>query len=120
MPSNPRGIAEEFGAAWNAADPEALAALFVDDADFVNFVGLWWTNRRQIRENHAIGFRRMFPDTVMVLERVRVRFLGTDVAVVHARWTMTGQIDPDRDRTGTRRGVISFTAPANRKVGGWP
>ncbi|MHA7288630.1 SgcJ/EcaC family oxidoreductase [Arthrobacter sp. MDT3-24] len=105
-----RGIAEEFAAAWNAADPEALAALFVEDADFVNVVGLWWTNRHQIRENHAIGFRRMFPDTVMVLERVRVRDLGTEVAVVHARWTMTGQINPAGEKTGTRRGVISFTA----------
>lgn len=110
MPRNPRGIAEEFAAAWNAADPEALAALFVEDADFVNVVGLWWTNRHQIRENHAIGFRRMFADTVMVLERVRVRDLGTDAAVVHARWTMTGQIDPAGEKSGTRRGVISFTA----------
>ncbi|MCP8999341.1 SgcJ/EcaC family oxidoreductase [Pseudarthrobacter sp. RMG13] len=55
MPRNPREIAEEFAAAWNAVDPEALAALFVEDADFVNVVGLWWTNRHQIRENHAIG-----------------------------------------------------------------
>lgn len=48
------------------------------------------------------------PHTVMVLERVRVRDLGTDVAVVHARWTMTGQIDPAGEKSGTRRGVISF------------
>lgn len=118
MTASPRDIAEEFAAAWNAADPDALAALFVEDADFVNVVGLWWTNRHQIRENHAIGFQRMFPDTVMVLERVRVRDLGTDVAVVHARWTMSGQIDPAGKRTGTRRGVISFTA-ARQSTGRW-
>jgi hypothetical protein len=32
MTSSPRGIAEGFAAAWNAADPVALAALFVEDA----------------------------------------------------------------------------------------
>ena len=84
MASSPRSIAEEFAAAWNAADPVAVAALFVEDADFVNVVGLWWTTRQQIHDNHAYGFRHMFPDTVMVLERVRVRELEADVAVVHA------------------------------------
>ncbi len=118
MPSSARAIADEFASAWNSADPDALAALFVEDADFVNVVGLWWTNRKQIRENHAIGFQLMFPDTVMMLERVRVRDPGTDVAVVHARWRMTGQIDPAGKRTGTRRGVISFTA-TRQSTGRW-
>lgn len=118
MTASPRDIAEEFASAWNSADPDALAALFVEDADFVNVVGLWWTNRHQIRENHAIGFQRMFPDTVIMLERVRIRDLGTDVAVVHARWTMSGQIDPAGERTGTRRGVISFTA-TRQSTGRW-
>ncbi|WP_332762867.1 DUF4440 domain-containing protein [Pseudarthrobacter sp.] len=58
------------------------------------------------------------PHTVMVLERVRVRGLGTDVAVVHARWTMTGQVDPAGEKSGTRRGVISFTA-TRRSNGHW-
>jgi uncharacterized protein (TIGR02246 family) len=109
MASSPRGIAEGFSVAWNAADPEALAALFAEDADFVNVVGLWWTTRLQIRDNHAYGFRHMFPDTVMVLDRVTVREFGADVAVVHAGWTMNGQISPTGERAGTRHGVISFT-----------
>jgi len=60
----------------------------------------------------------MFPQTVMMLERVRVRVLGIDVAVVHARWTMTGQVDPDGQKSGTRRGVISFTA-TRQSIGRW-
>ena len=110
MPSSPRGVADAFAAAWNAADPVALAALFVEDADFVNVVGLWWPTRQQIRDNHAYGFRHMFPDTVMVLDRVTVRELRPDAAVVHAGWTMNGQITPAGERAGTRRGIVSFTA----------
>ncbi|ABM08634.1 conserved hypothetical protein [Paenarthrobacter aurescens TC1] len=82
----------------------------MEDADFVNVVGMWWNNRRQIMFNHDYGFRHMFPDTEMVLEKVKVRELGTEVAVVHARWSMTGQITPTGERSGPRRGVISFTA----------
>lgn len=86
-----------------------LGGAFTEDADFVNVVGLWWNTREQIRDNHAYGFRHMFPDTVMVLDRVTVRELGPDVAVVHAGWTMNGQITPAGERAGTRQGVISFT-----------
>jgi len=118
MTPGPRIIAEDFAAAWNAADPVALAALFVEDADFVNVVGLWWTNRRQIRDNHAYGFRHMFPHTVMALERVSVRQLGADIAVVHASWMMTGQITPAGETAGTRRGVISFTT-VRQQTGRW-
>jgi uncharacterized protein (TIGR02246 family) len=118
MTTSPRGIAEGFAAAWNAADPVALAALFAEDADFVNVVGLWWTNRNQIRDNHAYGFRHMFPDTVIVLDRITVRELGADVAVVHASWTMNGQITPTGEKAGTRRGVISFTT-VRQQSGRW-
>lgn len=118
MTQGPLRIAEDFAAAWNAADPAALAALFVEDADFVNVVGLWWTNRRQIRDNHAYGFKHMFPHTVMTLERVAVREIGADVAVVHAGWVMTGQITPTGETAGTRRGVITFTA-VRQQSGGW-
>lgn len=104
-PAGPAAVAEAFAAAWNAADADALADLFAEDADFVNVVGVWWTRRRQIRVNHALGFRWMFPASRLVLGQVRVRELG-DVAVVHAPWTMTGQTAPDGDEAGERTGVL--------------
>ncbi len=109
MTPSPRDVVHGFARAWNVADPVALAELFVEDADFVNVVGMWWNNRRQIQFNHDYGFRHMFPDTEMVLEKVAVRELGSDAAVVHARWSMTGQITPAGERSGLRRGVLSFT-----------
>lgn len=38
----PEDIPAAFVAAWNARDPDALASVFVEDAEFVNVVGLWW------------------------------------------------------------------------------
>ena len=37
-PTGPAAVAEAFAAAWNAADADALADLFAEDADFVNAV----------------------------------------------------------------------------------
>jgi uncharacterized protein (TIGR02246 family) len=94
MITSPEQIATGFAAAWNAADAGLLSELFTEDADFVNVVGLWWNTRSQIRDNHAYGFRHMFPHTLMTLGKVVSRQLGPDVAVVHTAWTLTGQITP--------------------------
>ena len=104
----PQDIAHAFASAWNRADADALAALFTEDADFVNVVGLWWTRREQIRHNHAFGFAHIFPGSTMTMDRLRMRRLGDDVAVVHAQWCVQGQTDPDRSPAGDRRGVFSF------------
>lgn len=109
--ADPGGVAEGFRAAWNRASAEELTAVFTTDADFVNVVGFWWRGHRQIRHNHAIGFRDMFPDTAMAFEKTRIRMLGEGHAVVHARWRVDGQRVPDASatsRAGTRRGVFTF------------
>jgi len=125
--STPEGIAEGFAQAWNAADADALAALFVADADFVNVVGLWWNKRERIRAAHDYGFRKIFNGSQMQLEKVRVRQLGEDVAVVHGLWSLTGQNPAPGESSisapGRRQGVISFTVQKQRgganNDGGW-
>lgn len=115
---SPEDIATGFAAAWNAADAQLLAECFTEDADFVNVVGLWWRSRTQIRDNHAYGFRYMFPRTTMTLQKVACRVLGSDFAVVHAAWTVTGQITPTGEPAGDRYGVLSFTV-ARQPDGNW-
>src|SRR5699024_12559077 len=76
----PLAVAEGFAAAWNDYDAEALAGLFVEDAEFVNVVGLWWHDREHIRQAHDYGFRKIFRNSHMKLGRTAVRDLGADVA----------------------------------------
>lgn len=114
---DPLDVALGFAEAWNDHDPDALADLFVEDADFVNVVGLWWEDRKNIRRAHARGFRVMFGDSAMELRRTKVRELG-DVAVVQAIWRMHGQVDPEGRGVGAREGVITFVV-ARREPEGW-
>ena len=117
--AGPESVARRFVEAWNRADTDALAEAFTQDADFVNVVGFRWHGRRQIRHNHAIGFRDMFGDSTMALERVRTRPLGEDHAVIQARWTMQGQRSPDGIvDPGPRRGVFTFVC-ARQPDGTW-
>jgi len=41
--TEPEEIPARFAEAWNERDPDKIAALFDEDADFVNVVGIWWT-----------------------------------------------------------------------------
>lgn len=105
---SPKSIISGFQQAWNDHDADGIAALFVDDANFVNVTGLWWSSKTQIRKAHQYGFDNIFGDSQMTVGRTELRMLGDDHAVVHARVTITGQNTPDGEVAGDRRTVFSF------------
>jgi uncharacterized protein (TIGR02246 family) len=114
----PELVARAFVEAWADRDARAIADLFVEDADFVNVVGLWWRDRDRIEQAHAYGFEHIFAQSRMSLRQVRTRRLGEDVAVVHAAWRITGQSSPDgKDVPGDRAGVLVFVMA--RRADGW-
>lgn len=106
LPPTPEAIVPAIVDAWNARDAEAFAALFADDADFVNVVGLWWRTRDDIREAHAYGFDRIFSQSHMQAIETRVRKLSDAHAVAHLRWQLDGQLTPEGKPAGRRRGVF--------------
>ena len=57
---SPQSIPAVFVEAWNDRDPDKLASLFDEDAQFVNVTGLWWHDRGAIRKAHAYGLGRIF------------------------------------------------------------
>jgi uncharacterized protein (TIGR02246 family) len=116
--TRPEEIPSRFAEAWNSRDPDSLASLFEDDAQFVNVTGLWWHDRASIRKAHAYGLERMFNASTLSIDETRVQQLSPDVAVVHARMTLSGQTPVGKiTRPGSRTSVSSFVA---RRVGnGW-
>ena len=103
-------VARAFLNRWNAGDADGLGALFVDDADFVNVVGIWWRNRRAIRKAHDYGFRRIFQNARLELTELKVRELTPDIHVVHSVSTLDGQTARDGGEAGRRIAVISMVA----------
>ena len=80
--------------AWNRHDARAYAALFTDDGDVVNVVGWWWKGRSDIETNLTGAFSVVFRDSTLKITDVQVRFLASDVAVAHVRWSMEGSKTP--------------------------
>ncbi len=106
---SPDQIPQLFVEAWNDRDPDGIAALFEEDADFVNVTGIWWTDREAIREAHAYGLERIFSDSRLTLGKVKLRRLTPGVAVVHGRVILEGQTGrEDLPRPGRRVTIFSF------------
>ena len=114
----PERIPAAFVAAWNARDADGIAALFDDDAEFVNVVGLWWHDREAIRRAHAYGLARIFHRSTLRLGVVRVKPLAEGVAVVHARMHLDGQTPvAGVARPQARANVMTFVV--RRTAAGW-
>jgi uncharacterized protein (TIGR02246 family) len=116
--TRPEQIASRFAEAWNARDPNASAALFDEDAEFVNVTGLWWHNRASIRKAHAYGLERIFNESTLTVEETKVKQLRDDVAVVHARMLLSGQTPlGEIEQPSSRANIFSFVV---HRVGtGW-
>jgi uncharacterized protein (TIGR02246 family) len=89
---------------------EAFGNLFTEDADFVNVAGKWWKGRAEIQarhqESHSSGFRM----STLASLGTSVRRLRPDIAVMHFRWELTGQVDADGKQTPARRGILQMLA----------
>jgi uncharacterized protein (TIGR02246 family) len=117
MLRTPEEIALRFIDAWNRHDTAALAALFTEEADFVNVVGMWWRSRAEIEAAHAEAHAIFFKDSHLQGEVAASKLLRPDVAVVHVRWRLSGQLEPDGSTGAPREGILVFVL--TREAGGW-
>ena len=101
-------VARAFFDRWNDGDADGIAALFAEDADFVNVVGLWWRSRKAIRKAHDYGFRCIFRNARVEITELAVRVLTPDIHIVHTVSTLDGQSGLGGSEAGRRVAVISM------------
>jgi len=110
--------------AWNQRDADRLAALFEENAEFVNVTGLWWHNRDAFPRVHDYGLRTIVDRSRIDLVTRRVTWLvggpGTDPAAagVLAKMEIEGQSAvADVDDPHLRRTIVTFVV--RRTDDGW-
>lgn len=68
---------------WNNHNYDDIANYATEDCDWVNVVGMWWKNRREIQYAHQVFHEGMFKNVTLTKKSVHFRAITKDVMVVH-------------------------------------
>ena len=108
IPTEPEGFLAAFVAAWDSRSGAEIAALFTEDADFVNVTGLWWHGQAAIAKPHDHALKSFFAETTLRPGRTELRRITKDVAVLRCRFTLSGQLGADGTKGGDRQTILTF------------
>lgn len=120
-----RNLYQQLVDGWNAASGDAFAAPFEEDGDLVGFDGTHFKGRQEIALFHQHLFDMFLKGSRLVGKVRSVRFLTSDVAVMHTvgGTVMAGQSDlePERNSVQTlvavkRNGKWSLAAFQNTRA----
>lgn len=114
---SPERIPKRFAEGWNERNADKIAALFDEDAEFVNVVGIWWHNREDIRRAHDYGLRVIFNKSELKVGKTSVKYISDSVAVVHARMLLKGQSEIKGGTSKNRQTIFSFVV--HERDGEW-
>jgi uncharacterized protein (TIGR02246 family) len=112
-----RRLIKAFVDSWNRHDMTTLAALFAEDADFVDVFGNWFKDRVAVEQALAQRHATVFKDSLFAAKDFAVRFLKPDVAIVHSVIELSGATDQQGHELPPALGVI--TAVIQGVTGGW-
>ena len=110
-----RALYQQLMDGWNKGSGDAFAAAFTEDGDLVAFDGTHFEGREEIAPFHQQLFDKWLKGSRLVGEVKDVRFLGPDVAVMHAvgSTVMRGKSEPSPERDSIQ------TLVAVREAGEW-
>jgi uncharacterized protein (TIGR02246 family) len=105
-----RQLEHRFNEAWNAHDADGVSESIVEDGQFITVNGAWSTSREGFRKRMEILFGPNGPFRVSTRRtpEMHVRFLTPDIAILHSRFWIDGEIMEDelckesRECVGTR------------------
>lgn len=73
---------------WENHNFDNMVNYATEDSDWVNVVGMWWKNRKEVIYAHNVFHKVMFRNTKLTKTSVHTRFITKDVAVVRLYWHM--------------------------------
>jgi uncharacterized protein (TIGR02246 family) len=110
-------VIDGFQDAWNRHDAPGISALFVEDADYVNGVGMWFRSRAELLDSMTRYHKTIFRSTHLKTTIADVRLSRPDVAVLHMTWEMDGERSLDDSSVSSRQGLVTMIM--TRESDGW-
>lgn len=99
-------LVQQLQDGWNAHDGKAFAAAFAADADYVVVNGTKVKGREEIEKGHAGIFATIYKDSHNVGSVKSIRFLRSDVAIVHVEWNLEHSIGGGRSKARAMNSLV--------------
>jgi uncharacterized protein (TIGR02246 family) len=112
-----RAVMEAFIDSWSRHDMGTLAALFAEDADFVDVFGNWFRGRMAMEMALTQRYATVFQNSRFTEKDVAVRFPKPDLAIAHAVIELSGAVDRQGQQLPPGLGVV--TTVTGEVAGGW-
>lgn len=80
---------------WNKHDHSQMQTYTTEDFSWVNIVGMWWKNRKEVQFSTDMYHKVMFSNTPMKKRNVFIRYIKEDVAIVHFKSRVGSFTTPD-------------------------
>ena len=98
--AGPREAFQRYDAAWNTFNAQEIVDCFADDFDWVNSVGLRFSDKRKLKPwlEHLFADADFRAGTPGKTEVESVRMLGPDTAVVISRQRTDGKINSANEK----------------------
>jgi len=113
-----RAVVVRQGDTWSRHDAPGYAALFTEDCNVVNVLGWWWKGRPELETKLTAAFAFVFRESRLTITDVQTHFIKSDVAVAHARWTMTGAMNPTGGAPAPSSGIQTLVL-TRTTAGAW-
>jgi uncharacterized protein (TIGR02246 family) len=68
---------------WNKHDHSDMKNYTTEDCNWVNIVGMWWKNRKEVEYSTQFYHENMFKTTPMTKKSISIQLIRDDVALVH-------------------------------------
>lgn len=111
------GLIHAWAAAWNHHDMEGAQPLVAVDVDFVTVAGLWLKGSEEFLSHHRAIHRMQMRESEWTNLGHELKFIRTDLCLVHLEWTIAGE--RESDGTARRRRYGLFTWLTERRNGRW-
>lgn len=102
-----RALYENFEDAWNRHDPQAMAAVFTVDGDYLDPDGTWARGQEEVEEHFRRGHAVIFRDSRLDIDVDTVWFITNDVALLDGSYEVVGARTPDGKEIPPRRGHLT-------------
>lgn len=90
-------------ASWNTHNYSDISNYATEDCDWVNVVGMWWKNRREVQYAHQVFHEGMFKNVRLTKKSVQTRLITKDVIIAHLEqrvgtyFSPSGSVFPESD-----------------------